>query len=173
MAQNRSNENLKPIIKMPSVENNMPDTLKQNPIIKVSGDDNKNIEEPKIGEFPNYENIDFLRNDAIFACDSQKTINNKIINEKLSEDKQETRFNVHLRKVPKNFTRNRFVKEIRENSEEPASVKDRIKFLARRSNKDEDESVKFLGKRTFDVKPLPGCSKNTNLNLDSMSFNDK
>lgn len=128
---------------------------------------------------PDYENINFLRNDSAFLTDSDKLIgieplkdlkkeNSKNIHletlDSCTQDKKlkncnitnsskgniykESRgFLVPLRKVPKNFTRNQFLKENLSKSEvsdntksnltvdcEPhSSVKDRIKFLSKKS----------------------------------------
>ncbi|XP_018569295.1 LIM domain kinase 1 isoform X1 [Anoplophora glabripennis] len=134
-------------------------------------------------DFPNYENIDFLKNDAAFAGDAEKPICiQKLGDADLKKDTErgycslsnvlprkypvhhdnnlkDNKFNVHLRKVPKNFTRNRFAKEIKENAlrdDEGSSVRDKIKFLAK--------------SRTFDVNPLSGAGKMSNLNLDCIGL---
>lgn len=131
------------------------------------------------GEYPNYENIDFLKNDMVFAGDSEKPICIQELKEtdlckivkspsttelnKCSTNNEnnlkQTNFNVNLRNVPKNFTRNRFSKEIKENSkdEDSPSVRDKLKFLSK--------------SKTFDIKPL-ACepSKVSNLNLDSIGL---
>ncbi|CAH0548987.1 unnamed protein product [Brassicogethes aeneus] len=160
----KSLESLKPAIKI-SQENLLSKTSSSDMLIKnqinnefvtKSCEDLEEIISKPTREFPNYENIDFLRNDSIFAGDCEKTVTVKklektelIKHEENNKNPDTYKFNVHLRKVPKNFTRNRFVKEM----------------------KDEDVSVKFLGKKkTFDLKPVPSCSKNSNLNLESMAF---
>lgn len=133
-------------------------------------------------EFPNYENIDFLKNDMAFAGDSEKPIciqelketdlcktNKSASNVELGKcstsnnenNLKQTSFNVNLRSVPKNFTRNRFVKEMRENSrdEDVPSVKEKFKFLSK--------------SKTFDIKPLVGVSNkvsNLNLGLESTTL---
>lgn len=132
------------------------------------------------GEFPNYENIDFLKNDMVFAGDTEKPICiqelketelckvdkpaavieiNKSSSTNNENNLKQTSFSVNLRNVPKNFTRNRFAKESKEGSKEDDSPSVRDKF-------------KFLGKsKTFDVKPLvSGSSKMSNLNLDSIGL---
>lgn len=55
-------------------------------------------------EFPNYENIDFLKNDSNFKSDSEK----EIAIQPLKADNKPESSKKFLRKVPKNFTRNRF-----------------------------------------------------------------
>lgn len=133
------------------------------------------------GQFPNYENIDFLKNDTVFAGNVEKSICIKELketdlcrNDKSSsilesnkcstncENNLKPSFNVNLRNVPKNFTRNRFAKETKENSKYTAkhdshSVKDKFKFLSKT--------------KTFDVKPLVNVSsKMSSLNLDGTSL---
>ncbi|KAF7267474.1 hypothetical protein GWI33_019307 [Rhynchophorus ferrugineus] len=68
---------------------------------------------------PHYENIGFLKNDNVFNKNTDKTI--CIEDLKTAEkppkaadgenNRRTAQFNVHLRTVPKNFTRNRFAKE--------------------------------------------------------------
>ncbi|KAJ8931150.1 hypothetical protein NQ314_015979 [Rhamnusium bicolor] len=217
----KSNENLKPIIKVSSAENLLNNRRDKGlrPIIKVSSSDalteklsndgfitkscedvhdhktvkydpsvtdkiHQNVIVDDSKDFPNYENIDFLKNDAVYAGDAEKPIGIQKLNEaelKKDIDKgychlsnvlpkkysvhqdnnlKDNKFSVHLRKVPKNFTRNRFVKEIKENAlreDESTSVRDKIKFLGK--------------SRTFDIKPLPNAAgKISNLNLDSMGL---
>ncbi|RZC39440.1 LIM domain kinase 1, partial [Asbolus verrucosus] len=127
-----SAENLKPIIKVSSAE-----SLK--PMIKVSSAENllnnsEKVDDSKIQDFPNYENIDFLKNDCVYAGDAEKPI--------AIETLADNKFSVQLRKVPKNFTRNRFVKE------GPS-----------------DDPSKFLAKKSTDSAP-----KISNLSLQSMSL---
>ncbi|XP_028153835.1 LIM domain kinase 1 isoform X1 [Diabrotica virgifera virgifera] len=131
----KSSENLKPIIKVSSAEN-----IK--PVIKVSSceglaeksrDTVDFLSKPPESlilsdlekDFPNYENIDFLKNDVAYLGDQEKHIGiQKLESEPIKCDKSissttdnNLRENVspHLRKIPKNFTRNRLVKEMKEN----------------------------------------------------------
>lgn len=71
---------------------------------------------PPPPEFPNYENIDFLKNDSNFnKNDTEKEIAIQPLKTDIKTDANNTKF---LRKVPKNFTRNRF-----ENNNESVSEK--------------------------------------------------
>lgn len=130
--------------------------------------------------FPNYENIDFLRNDAVFSGVTQKLIGIQTLNNEASKEKhlnldvkkcnnetennvKEHKFAVPLRRVPKNFTRNRLMREARKaelenESREPpkASVKDKIKFLGKHS--------------TFEVNKPNTNAKFSNLSLQSMAI---
>lgn len=95
----------------------------------------EDVVKSETGDFPNYENIDFLKNDKVFAGDSEKTIEiQKLREEKcLNVDKQPTmittvdpltennlKFPVSLRKTPKNFTRNRLIRETNKKLQEEA-----------------------------------------------------
>lgn len=63
-------------------------------------------------EFPNYENIDFLKNDSNFKSDAEKEIAIQPLI-KTDNNKPESSMKF-LRKVPKNFTRNRFESDTNE-----------------------------------------------------------
>ncbi|XP_050292721.1 LIM domain kinase 1 isoform X2 [Anthonomus grandis grandis] len=144
-------DHIKPIIKVSSAENipNKGEKLLK-PIIKVSSadsiDDNcdtnlkmKHFDcRPNLFDAstniqpacPTYENLEFLRNDKVFSKDNEKAVCTKNLVQfkpKPQENNLKTnRFNVDLRVVPKNFTRNRFAKE-----EEP---KQKTVLLAKQSN---------------------------------------
>ncbi|CAH1962942.1 unnamed protein product [Acanthoscelides obtectus] len=190
----KSNESLKSVPKVPSSENLLKSPVK--PIIKVSSNDaivekclnnkpvlskttedvlNNVLKHPDLEivekEYPNYENIDFLKNDAAFVGDAQKTIAIKRLDESgiaksnnapknlanKENNLRENNFDIKLRKVPKNFTRNQFPKEVNETKEENTSVRDKLKFLGK--------------SKAFDVRKLPNNpSKNSNLNLDSIGL---
>nr|CAI5868496.1 unnamed protein product [Callosobruchus analis] len=195
----KSNESLKSVPKVPSAENLLKSPSR--PVIKVSSNDaivekcgskkpvlskssedvlNNVISKPlelDVSEkvYPNYENIDFLKNDAVFAGDSEKTIGIKKLGEsgiaksnivtdsrpKNLENKEnnlrDNSFDIKLRKVPKNFTRNQFPKEINDTKDESTSVRDKLKFLGK--------------SKAFDVKKVPNSPiKKTNLNLDSIGL---
>ncbi|KAG5881464.1 hypothetical protein JTB14_000892 [Gonioctena quinquepunctata] len=103
--------------------------------------------------FPDYENIDFLKNDTAYAGIADKAIciqklneteltksgkhsntKPKLTNSPANQDNnlRENNLSVHLRKVPKNFTRNRLVNEMKENAtrnDECNSLRDKRKFL--------------------------------------------
>lgn len=198
LLNNRRDSILKPIIKVSSS-----DALIEKIVNESNAKSCENIGEKKVirydplitekiegilrdetRDFPNYENIDFLKNDAAFVGDAEKPICiQKLGDVDLKKDtergycslsnvlpkkcpvhqdnnlKDSNKFNIHLRKVPKNFTRNRFVKEIKENAlrdDESSSVRDKIKFLAK--------------SRTFDVNPLSSTGKVSNLNLDCIGL---
>lgn len=139
----KSVENLRPIMKVSSVESlgdkkdvskaMIKDVVGRNELYSKSCEDfaynNLKIIETETNKFPNYENIDFLKNDSVFARDKEtkeKEISLKTLGDKkqlnvdtrnennanLTENNLKgTKFPVQLRKVPKNFTRNRFIKE--------------------------------------------------------------
>lgn len=120
----------KSVIKVSSVES-LGDHRTNELYTRSCEDFAKNLQNsPKIIEtdpnkFPNYENIDFLKNDSVFVRDKEtkeKEISLKKLGDKkqLNVDKNAnttennlkgSKFPVQLRKVPKNFTRNRFIKE--------------------------------------------------------------
>ncbi|KAL3271687.1 hypothetical protein HHI36_022160 [Cryptolaemus montrouzieri] len=102
-------------------------------------------------EFPNYENIDFLKNDTAFVEKNEKEIciqrvnSKELLNEsklkspkdnsdkKLNFDPEDNQikdniFKIQLRKAPKNFTRNKFTP----NSSETTLQKDKIKLLSKK-----------------------------------------
>lgn len=127
-------------------------------------------------EFPNYENIDFLKNDMAYAGDIEKPICIQKLEEtelgkviksvpgtelrcctrtNNENNMKQTNFSVNLRSVPKNFTRNRFAKDSKDGDSPP--VREKFKFLSK--------------SKTFDIKPLVNVSnKLSNLNLDSMGL---
>lgn len=107
-------------------------------------------------DFPTYENIDFLKNDMAYMGDTEKSIAiQKVESDPVKSDKFQTdttdnnlRDNPspHLRKIPKNFTRNRLVKEMKENQ----AKENKIKLMS------------------FDSPPHP--TKVSNLNLNSIGL---
>ncbi|XP_057667372.1 LIM domain kinase 1 isoform X2 [Diorhabda carinulata] len=141
--KSKSNENIRSIMKVSSAEN------VDKPVITICdfGDGNDKQGEttyvPKSPNslimsdvekgFPNYENIDFLKNDMVYIGHQEKPI----AIEKLECDPPRTestttphtdnnlRENIspHLRKIPKNFTRNRLVKEMKENQAREEKIK--------------------------------------------------
>lgn len=159
---------------------NMSDTRSNTCNINTSTKNNPSVILSSPEEFPNYENIDFLKNDMAFAGDGEKPIciqelkdsdlckiNKSSSNVELNKcslsnnenNLKQTSFNVNLRSVPKNFTRNRFAKELKETvkDDDGPSVRDKFKFLSK--------------SKTFDIKPLIGVSsKLSNLNLDSIGL---
>ncbi|XP_017786726.1 PREDICTED: LIM domain kinase 1 isoform X2 [Nicrophorus vespilloides] len=92
--------------------------------------------EKKRKEFPNYENIDFLRNDSAFVGKEKKlsikdlgVIKNEPIENNLKDN-----LRVPSRRVPKNFTRNRLIKSENEKKlVEDSCVKDKIRSIGKRS----------------------------------------
>jgi LIM domain kinase 1 len=128
-----------PIMKVSSCEN-----LK--PIIKVSSAENLLNNSPKAEEvsapqrdFPDYENIDFLKNDCAYSGDTEKPIGI----ERLAES---SKFSVNLRKVPKNFTRNRLDGE---KGDEGAPAQDKLKFSG---GKKETPKVSNLSLQSMSLK---------------------
>lgn len=150
--------------------------------IESNGGSNLSFSPKKdLKSFPNYENINFLQNDSVFSNVTQKITGIKNVKE--SDDHKEKRlhldikkcnnetenntkehkFAVPLRRVPKNFTRNRVLRESKKaelDNEETMKnpVKDKIKFLGKHS--------------TFEVnKPQTNTSsKFSNLSLQSMAL---
>lgn len=59
-------------------------------------------------DHPNYENIDFLKNDTAFTADTEKEI---AIQKWKHDIENNQKYQVPLRRVPKNFTRNRLLRE--------------------------------------------------------------
>lgn len=128
----KKTENVKPVYKISSSESldeKRSGSLK--PIkIKMSSKDklSKSCEDTikdfcKTDTYPNYENIDFLKNDTAFTKDNEKEITIKNLSgtnmkpeKKLTNCTQtgnnradgNVKFNVSLKTVPKNFTRNHF-----------------------------------------------------------------
>ncbi|XP_065173211.1 probable tyrosine-protein kinase DDB_G0283397 [Atheta coriaria] len=94
-------------------------------------------------EFPNYENIDFLKNDAAYVNESDKTHKQSLCPVKLKKQAivQPVENNLKdikdhrqsLRKVPKNFTRNRFLKTQHLDRLEEGCVKDKLSTCGKRS----------------------------------------
>ncbi|CAG9768055.1 unnamed protein product [Ceutorhynchus assimilis] len=114
---------VKPIIKVSSADSS--DAITENKhsnslIDKIIEDSNANM------PCRTYENLDFLKNDKIFSKDAQKSICVKNLAsstiksiekpQKLNTSKdnnlKEHTFDVTLRQVPKNFTRNRFIRDL-------------------------------------------------------------
>ncbi|CAH1163270.1 unnamed protein product [Phaedon cochleariae] len=189
LLNNRKENYIKPIIKVSSSDtlyDDKPDRLEfttkscENMLSKNELNLNENFEADELDSenprgFPDYENIDFLKNDTAFAGVTEKPIciqklsdtelikcdknmfstgfQPKINNASTPQDNnlRENYLNVTLRRVPKNFTRNRLVKEKADEEHQAAR-----------------ERKKFLGK-AFDLKPFPVSSdKVSNLNLDSI-----
>lgn len=100
------------------------------PLIQISCESAKPVQTSdakKPDPYPNYENIDFLKNDSAFAAGGAKELSVKNLGkgnntQKKSLDNNMLKFPVSLRTVPKNFTRNHFN---RVNAEKP-------EFLERR-----------------------------------------
>ncbi|KAK5638346.1 hypothetical protein RI129_012641 [Pyrocoelia pectoralis] len=118
---------------------------------------------------PDYENINFLRNDTAFISDTEKFIGVeplKMTKEVPSKENNSTNTGhvVALRQVPKNFTRNQLTSKPIElsNEDDPVttSVKDRIKFLGKKSSFDVTKA-----KSVVNTQP-----KLSNLSLESMSI---
>ncbi|XP_044762849.1 LIM domain kinase 1 isoform X2 [Coccinella septempunctata] len=125
----------------------------------------------KPGGFPNYENINFLKNDTVFNEKIEKPIciqkvqtevlqektstdrPDEILNSKVDNQNKDSIFKVQLRKVPKNFTRNKFSPGSSESTTQ-GPVKDKIKLLSKKS--------------------IPDISspKKSNLSLQNMNLND-
>lgn len=113
------------------------------PIIKVSSptEDLLDIKQ-LIPPCRTYENLDFLKNDNIFSKDSQKPVCVKnlttstlksmdkpqLMQPNSNENNLKVRsFNVNLRTVPKNFTRNRFIRDFEDTGQ-------KHNLLAKQSN---------------------------------------
>lgn len=136
---------MKPIIKVSSADSigdNCDTNIKSkqpNLIEQIIDDSTKDHRVPAC---PTYENLDFLKNDKMFSKDTEKHVSvQNLANTKLKTvDKaqflkhhnennlKENTFNVNLRTVPKNFTRNRFIKECKK------ELEDRHVLLAKQSN---------------------------------------
>ncbi|XP_060534465.1 LIM domain kinase 1 isoform X2 [Cylas formicarius] len=124
---------------------------------------------PDVRSYPDYENIGFLKNDKVFACDTEKCVKSLTDAELKTAEKpnnrcgDERRFKVRLRTVPKNFTRNRFMKEIKDNTSSSAGTC--------------DDAAIFGPKRDFHAPPSAPVirveqrspEKTNNLNLDSIN----
>lgn len=112
--QTTGNVPIRPIIKVSSADSLVSDCDRGKMITPGSLDV---VDKPAC---PTYENLDFLRNDKMFSRDAQKvSVKNLAPNKPKVVDKPQflatanennlrTNFSVHLRTVPKNFTRNRF-----------------------------------------------------------------
>lgn len=138
-----------PVTATPNILSKVPSNEKiyQNkspkPIIKVSSptEDLLDIKE-LIPPCRTYENLDFLKNDNIFSKDSQKSVCVKnlttstlksmdkpqLMQPNSNENNLKVRsFNVNLRSVPKNFTRNRFIRDFEDTGQ-------KHNLLAKQSN---------------------------------------
>ncbi|XP_045468751.1 LIM domain kinase 1 isoform X1 [Harmonia axyridis] len=130
--------------------------------------------EPIPKEFPNYENIQFLKNDIAFNEKNQKPIyiqklNTKVVNEKSENiddlkgdsspenQSKDNIFKVQLKKVPKNFTRNKFSPCSSESTFQ-GPVKDKIRLLSKKNISE-----------TSNLKQSNLSLQNMNLNMDTTS----
>lgn len=118
---------------------------------------------------PEYENINFLRNDAAFISDTEKFIGveplklakeaSSATSGKENNSTSKGHLPQQLRQVPKNFTRNQ-LGEVAKEEEPVISVKDRIKFLGKKSCFEVNKP-----KSVVNTQP-----KLSNLSLQSMSI---
>ncbi|KAB0791335.1 hypothetical protein PPYR_03135 [Photinus pyralis] len=186
-----SADNLKPIIKVSSADNlitgrksNVKPILKNATNASLSksyencsrnsdstrGDvlSTKSCEDfgPSTYKSPEYENINFLRNDAAFISDTEKFIGveplkvaSSATSGKENNSTSKGQLLPQLRQVPKNFTRNQ-LGEVSKEEEPVISVKDRIKFLGKKSCFEVNKP-----KSVVNTQP-----KLSNLSLESMSI---
>lgn len=156
----KGNGFVKPIIKVSSSEDlDEIDKKKNCEVASKSGDSPTAVTD----KFPNYENINFLRNDSDFNESKEKPIciqkvqpelhkdSDERLNSKMTEiPDKDSIFKVQLRRVPKNFTRNKFSPcSLESTSKGP--IKDKIKLLSKKS--------------------IPETPKRSNLSLQSMNLN--
>ncbi|KAH1011758.1 hypothetical protein HUJ04_001055 [Dendroctonus ponderosae] len=111
---------MRPIIKVSSADSLVSDCDDRGKLITPG-----NLDVVDKSSCPTYENLDFLRNDKMFTRDAEKSVcvKNLAPNKLKVVDKPQflatasennlrsNNFSVHLRTVPKNFTRNRFITE--------------------------------------------------------------
>ncbi|XP_063927132.1 LIM domain kinase 1 isoform X2 [Zophobas morio] len=126
------------------------DTLK--PIIKVSSAENLLNNSKSERDFPDYENIDFLKNDCAYVGEPQKAIGI----EKLAET---NKFSVNLRKVPKNFTRNRLDKEPDEGAKKVSNLS--LQSMSLNSMCPSSVTQKFVNNSIVQKKSIPDVVSST------------
>lgn len=158
----KKNVTLKPIIKMSSKDKLLSKSCEDCIKNSRSCDDFKSVEQKyypvadqraKSESYPNYENIDFLKNDTAFAGDTEKQIPIKTLSsdtmvKSLSKNQMmmvhsasdnhlsNNKFSVSLKTVPKNFTRNHFNHV---NAEKPEFLN---RYQKSKCNKSIDTNVK-------------------------------